>query len=138
VQDITERKRSERRNAFLVLLDDVTRPMTDPAELTQTAARLLGEELRVNRCAYGDVEIDENTFNLTGDFNRKVPSIVGRYTFRQFGAECLRLMREGLPYVVEDAESDPHTVEVRESYRMTLIRGSVAKIKGAQRMCVWF
>ena len=50
-----------------------------------TAARLLGEYLQVNRCAYAAVEPDQDTFNLTGDFNRGVASIVGHYTFTQFG-----------------------------------------------------
>jgi PAS domain S-box-containing protein len=123
--DITDRKRVERRDAFLVQLDDVVRPLTDPHEITQTSARMLGEHLEVNRCAYADVEADEDTFNLTGDYNNGVPSIVGRYTFTQFGAECLRLMRAGDPYIVNDSEIDPRTSDVRESYRLTLIRSVI-------------
>ena len=46
-RDITERKELESRDAFLVGLDDATRPLTDPQEIIQTAARLLGEKLRV-------------------------------------------------------------------------------------------
>jgi PAS domain S-box-containing protein len=125
-RDITALKHVERRDAFLVRLDDTTRPLTDPYEITQTAARLLGEHLDVNRCAYADVEADEDTFNLTGDYNFNVPSIVGRYTFTQFGAECLRLMREGRPYIVEDSETDPRIDSaVLESYRLTLIRSVI-------------
>ena len=124
-RDITERKRIEHRDAFLIQLDDAVRPLTDADEITHTAARLLGEHLTVNRCAYADVEEDEDTFNLTGDYNNGVPSIVGRYTFTQFGAECLRLMREGKPYVVEDSETDPRIEEVRASYRLTLIRSVI-------------
>ncbi|MDQ1468965.1 MAG: hypothetical protein QOJ99_445, partial [Bryobacterales bacterium] len=124
-RNITDRKAMERRNAILVQLDDATRPLADPDEITLTAARLLGEYLQVNRCAYADVEDDEDTFNLTGDYNRDVPSIVGRYTFAQFGAECLRLMREGKPYIVEDAENDPRVGESVGSYRLTLIRSVI-------------
>lgn len=125
LQDITERKRSERRNAFLVVLDDLTRPLSDPNKVARTAARLLGEELQVNRCAYTTVEEDQDTFNLTGGYNWDVPSIIGRFTFTQFGAECLRLMREGVPYVVDDAETDARTEGVRESYRTTCIRSVI-------------
>jgi PAS domain S-box-containing protein len=125
IEDITERKALELRNDFLVRLDDATRPLTDPYEITQSAARMLGEYLQVNRCAYADVEDDEDTFNLTGDYNIGVPSIVGRYSFTQFGDECLRLMREGKPYVVEDSESDPRTIGVVESYRLTRIRAVI-------------
>ena len=113
------------RDAFLVKLDDATRPMVDPHAITQTAAKHLGEHLVVNRCAYADVEADEDTFNLTGDYNFGVDSIVGRYTFTAFGAECLRLMRANEPYIVEDSEIDPRTEAVRESYRLTRIRSVI-------------
>jgi PAS domain S-box-containing protein len=124
-RDVTERKRGEDRDRLLIALDDTTRPLSDPDAITRAAACLLGEHLHVNRCAYADVEADQNTFNLTGDYNRGVPSIVGRYRFDQFGAECLRLMRAGEPYVVSDSETDPRTAEVRESYRETLIRSVI-------------
>lgn len=117
--------KSEQRTAFLLHLDDGLRLLSNPDDITRTAAQFLGEHLGVNRCAYADVEEDEDTFNLTGDYNREVPSIVGRYTFTQFGPECLRLMRSGQHYIVADSESDPRTAEVRESYRLTLIRSVI-------------
>ena len=124
-RDVTERKRTEERDRLLISLDDATRPLTDPRAITQASARVLGEHLEVNRCAYADVEYDENTFNLTGDFNREVPSIVGRYRFDQFGEECLRLMRAGEPYVVSDVETDTRTRAVREVYRAARIRAVI-------------
>jgi len=124
LNDVT-RSSPDERNRFLVELDDATRSLENPEEITQTAARLLGVYLDVNRCAYADVEPDEDTFNLTGDYNAGVPSIVGRYTFAQFGAECLRLMRADEPYIVTDSEIDPRTEQVRESYRFTRIRSVI-------------
>jgi PAS domain S-box-containing protein len=124
-RDVTERRRNEDRDRFLVALDDATRPLQDPDEITQTYARLLAEHLNVNRCAYADVEADENTFNLTGDHNRGVPSIVGRYRFDQFGEECLRLMRANEIFVVEDSRTDPRTAAVRASYEATRIRAVI-------------
>lgn len=118
-------RESEARFRFLARLDDSTRPLTEALAITQAAAALLGEHLQVNRCAYADVEPDQDTFNLTGDYNRGVQSIVGRYTFAQFGAECLRLMREGKPYIVTDAETDGRLAEVLASYRLTQIRSVV-------------
>lgn len=124
-RDVTQRKRGEDRDRLLIALDDTTRPLTDAQEITHASARLLGGYLAVNRCAYADVEGDQNTFNLTGDFNRDVPSIVGRYRFDQFGEECLRLMRAGEPYIVSDTETDPRTTSVREAYRATKIRSVI-------------
>lgn len=124
-RDVTGNKRAEARDRLLVALDDATRTLTEPLAITQAAARFLGEYLGADRCAYADVEADEDTFNLTGDFNRDVPSIVGRYRFDQFGPECLRLMRAGEAFVVSDSETDPRTTGVRESYRATLIRSVI-------------
>jgi PAS domain S-box-containing protein len=123
--DIHHRKRIEERERFLVRLEDAVRTADGPAEATRAAATLLGRHLKADRCAYADVEADQDTFNLTGDYNDGVPSIVGRYTFTAFGAECLRLMRAGEPYVVADAEADLRAAAVRDAYRATRIRAVV-------------
>ena len=103
--DVTERKQTEARDRFLLQVEDALRPLDDPEQITLTAARLLAEHLRADRVAYADVEADEDTFNLSGDFSRGVPSIVGRYRFADFGAEVLADMRTGVPYVVDDVDS---------------------------------
>ncbi len=125
-RDVSQRKRTEARERFLIELDDAVRPLTNAEEITFAAAKALGQHLGVNRCAYATVEKDEDTFVLTGNYNDGVESIVGRYTFTQFGAECLRLMRAGKPYVVADAERDPRITEAeRPSYELTAIRAVV-------------
>jgi PAS domain S-box-containing protein len=119
VQDLT-------RDRILVRVDDALRPLVAPGDITYTAARALGEYLEVHRCAYAFVEDDEDSFTLTGNYTHGVGSIVGRYRFRQFGAECLRLMRAGEPYVVSDSEHDPRIdAEDRKAYRLTAIRAVI-------------
>jgi len=119
VQDITS-------DRLLSRLDDAVRSLVDSADITSTVARMLGQHLNVDRCAYATVDDDEDTFTLTGNYTNGVPSIVGRYRFRQFGEECLRLMRSGHPYVVEDAESDPRVrFDDRPAYVLTSIRAVV-------------
>lgn len=125
-RDVSRRKMLEGRDRFLADLDERLRQLSAAEAITLTAARALGEHLHVNRCAYATVEEDEDTFELTGNYTDGVPSIVGRYTFRQFGEECLRLMRAGEPYVVIDAQDDPRiTPEERPSYEMTAIRAVI-------------
>ncbi|MDQ2704975.1 MAG: ATP-binding protein, partial [Pseudomonadota bacterium] len=125
-RDITTRRRSQARDRFLVELDDAIRPLEDAAEIISTAARAVGEVLGVNRCAYATVEADQDSFFLSGNYTHGVGSIVGYYTFRQFGEECLRSMRAGLPYVVSDAENDPRVTETeRPSYRAAEIAGVI-------------
>ena len=122
--DIEDRKRSEALDRFLLSLDAEIRVLTDPAQISATHARLLGEYLQADRCAYADVEDDQDTFNLIGDYNRGVPSIVGRYRFIDFGQECLNLMRADKPYVVEDIDTHQPPVDVA-SYRLTMIQSVI-------------
>ena len=105
----------EARDAFSSSSTTLVRPLTDAEEITFTAAQALGQHLAVNRCAYATVEDDEDTFVLTGNYNNGVDSIVGRYTFPQFGEECLRLMRAGEPYIVKDSETDPRITRGRRA-----------------------
>ena len=125
VHDVTDRRLAEVRDRFLLELDDAVRPLTDPREITATYARLLGEHLGADRCAYADVEADQDTFNLTGDYNRGVPSIVGRYTFTNFGAEVLRLMRADEPYVVNDVDMHQPSLGDLTYYRQTMIQAVI-------------
>ncbi len=123
--DDTERVRAEDRARFLLRLDDAVRPLTEPNAITGTAARLLGEFLDVSRCAYAEVEADEDTFDLTGDHARGVPSIVGRYRFAAFGEDVLRLMRADRPFVTHDIEARGVPPEILAAYRGTRIRAVI-------------
>ncbi|QIF00213.1 PAS domain-containing protein [Roseimicrobium sp. ORNL1] len=126
-RDVTERKATELRHSFLVSLDDALRPLIDPQEITLTAARLLGEHFHVDRCAYADIEADEDTMNLTGNYMRRpdIRSIVGRLRFADFGQEVLQLMREDKAYVVHDVDTHQPPVENLAAYRATQIQAVI-------------
>ncbi len=124
-RDLRAVKQRERRDAFLVRLDDATRALTDPRAITQTAARMLGEHLQVNRCAYAEVAADEDTVHVTSDYFQGVGSLVGRYAFTQFGPEFVRLMRAGQPWVLRDAATDDRTAAVRTMYHELDVRASI-------------
>ena len=125
--DITRRKETESRAAFLADLDRTLQPITDPDEVMATAARMLGGHVGADRCAYAEVEADEDHFRITGDYTRGVPSIVGRFAMSQFGQEALRLSRENEPYVVHDAEEDGRVTGADlEAYRRTGIRAVIS------------
>ena len=125
VFDIGERKRAEDRLRFLAALADATQPLADPDAITATAARLLGEHLRADRCAYAEVDADEDHFAVTGDHCRGVASIVGRYRMADFGTEVLSAMRINRPYVVADVDTDPQAGPDLAAYRQTQIRAVV-------------
>jgi PAS domain S-box-containing protein len=126
--DITERKLAEARDRFLLTLDETVRQQTDADEIVATCARLLGEHLKADRCAYAEVEADQDSFLITGDYTggNDVTSIVGHFKMSQFGSEALRLMRAGEAYVVADAETDQRvTPDDLRAYRQTQIRGVI-------------
>jgi signal transduction histidine kinase len=118
---------SERRAAFLAELGAALQPLVDPDALMATTAQLLGEHLGVDRCAYAEVAADQDAFVITGDYTRgDTISIVGQFTFRDFGAEVLRLMRANEDYVVDDVEADPRvTPEDRKAYEVTQIQAVI-------------
>ena len=107
--ETTSRVKNERR---LALLDDIaqtTRGLSDPAEVMRVTSARLGRALGVNRCAYAHVHADQDTFDLIGDYNDGVDSIVGRYRFTDFGSTVHRLMLDDAPYVNPDVDTDAAT-----------------------------
>ncbi len=109
--DITGRGRAEaalRENeARLRFLDDITREASvtqDPDRILAVKTRMLGEHLGVDLCAYADVEPDEDTFTIRGDWSAPgVESIVGAYSLDDFGAFAAGKLRAGEPLVVDDS-----------------------------------
>ena len=94
VLDLTERKQSE-QDAFLVRLDDATRPLVDPDGIVQTTARLLGEYLEADRCVYCTFEPDEETFELRTYYAKPgIRPLAGRYSLSHFGAEARTAVAE--------------------------------------------
>lgn len=113
------------RVRLLAEIDEAARLLLSPEEIVLRAATLLSEFLKVNRCAFADVEEDEDTFNLTGNYLNGVRSMVGRYAFHDFSLECLRCMRAGEPYVVYDTEEDWSSQAVLENFRGPEIRSVI-------------
>jgi PAS domain S-box-containing protein len=124
--ETTRRVRSERRLKFLDDLSQATRRLSDPAEVMRLTAQMLGQYLGANRCAYAHVLDDQDTFDLIGDFNDGVDSIVGRYRFTDFGELVHSLMRDGKPYVNNDVDEHPATRGTDLSaYRATAIQAVI-------------
>jgi PAS domain S-box-containing protein len=124
--DVTERQKVEARDRFLICLEDALRPLTQPAQIPATGARLLGEYLDADRCAYAEITEDPRTLDVVGDFNREVPSIIGRYALSAFGTEFTQALSQGLPFVVDDIESHQPPVESLAAYRLTQVRALIA------------
>lgn len=124
--ETTNRVLSERRLRFLDDLTQATRDESDPAEVMKVASSMLGSYLGASRCAYANVRDDQDTFDLIGDYNDGVPSIVGRYKFTDFGQVVRDLMVQNRPYVNHDVDTDPVTAgSDLAAYRLTRIQAVI-------------
>ncbi len=124
--ETTARVMNERRLHFLDEVAQATRNLRDPQAVMRVTAEMLGRHLGASRCAYAQVHADADTFDLLGDFNDNVPSIVGRHRFADFGERVLGLMREGRPYVNPDVDEDPATAGTDlAAYRATRIQSVI-------------
>lgn len=124
VEDISEQKSAEDRLRFLMSVSDTVRPLSDPEEIVAATAKLLGEFVEADRCAYAEIAADQNTMNLTGNYTRGVQSIVGIYKFSDFGSEVHERMLANQPYVVYDIDSHQPAVDVT-LYRQTEIQAFI-------------
>jgi PAS domain S-box-containing protein len=107
---------NEERLAFLLRLNDALRPLTDPAAVQQTAARLLGEHLRVARVAYAEYD-EDRTYVIRHEHARGVKPLAGSPQTPTGGA-IGDALRRAEPVVVTNVEDDTRLTDTdRERYR---------------------
>ncbi|WEK02947.1 MAG: PAS domain S-box protein [Candidatus Devosia phytovorans] len=119
-------RESEERQAFLLKLTDVLRPMADPIAVQEAAAALLGRYLGASRTFYLEVELEAGVEYVvaTRDFHQEdVPSVVGRYPRNSFGDYVGEAMRAGRTLSIADSEAHPGLTEAeRGAYRSMVVR----------------
>lgn len=109
--DITESKEaedrlrnSEERQAFLLKLSDALRPLANVDEIKTTAAKLLGERLKVDRAGYGELLADGKMMAVRADWVRNgTPTVLGVYAIDDFGSFFSGRLRAGEIAVTPDA-----------------------------------
>jgi PAS domain S-box-containing protein len=123
--DITARKQaeialreSESRLRFLGELDEALRTVRDPFQAMEAATRLLAQRLDVTRCAYADVDDDNDTFFIRADYSAPgVPSSAGEYSLDLFGPRAAADMRQGRTLIVRDVPGELAPGEGREMFQ---------------------
>lgn len=123
-RDIGERKRvqdalrdSEARQAFLLKLSDALRPLTEPAEITEQATRILGEYMQADRTFIAMMEPDGVNLDVYHEYLRPgASSVIGHHNFDQFGAFVSPLLVEGHIMAVEDVSTLDLTAAERAHY----------------------
>jgi PAS domain S-box-containing protein len=99
------------RQAFLRRLNEITRPLADPARILAETCRLLGTYLHVNRVAYG--EIEGNDCTIVGEYVDGLPRQSSRFCWRNLAGSRTEDILKGGTLSVNDTSSGPHTAEER-------------------------
>ena len=100
--DISDRKRTEARQATLLELNDTLRDMVDPDEIAFAASAILGGALGITRVGYGVIDPVAETITIERDWNAPgVSSLAGVLQFRDYGSYIENLKR-GETVVIHD------------------------------------
>ncbi|WP_052402799.1 PAS domain S-box protein [Muricoccus aerilatus] len=99
-------RESEGRFRFLDRLGQVTAHATAPREIMAATAGLLGEYLRTTRCAYADVDADNDRFTIRDDWTDGAASSAGEYSLDLFGSRAAAEMRTGRTLIVRDVDKE--------------------------------
>src|SRR5262245_15212390 len=90
---------SEERQAFLLRLNDALQPLSDPLDVQETAARLLGEHLQVNRVGYAEV-VEGRGYVIRREYTHGVASLIGGPRGLLLGEQLRDAFRRGETVVV--------------------------------------
>jgi PAS domain S-box-containing protein len=101
-------RESEERQKFLLALSDALRPLGEPISIQETATQLVAEYLALDGCAYGEVDVSEETFTVDREYKASgVQSFVGAHRIQDFGQIVIDRCRAGLNTTISDALTDP-------------------------------
>jgi PAS domain S-box-containing protein len=124
--DITERKQVEERLRLLDTINQATREAADAKSIMHTVTRLLGQHLGATRCAYADMEPDNDRFTIRGDWTVSgVASTVGVYSLDLFGPRAAKELRSGHTLVVRDVDAELAPREGAEMFNAIGIKAIV-------------
>ncbi|SDC72264.1 PAS domain S-box-containing protein [Massilia sp. PDC64] len=101
------RRDDERRQAFLLRLNDTLRPLADPRRIQEEAARELRAHLAVDRIGYAADCGDGEHVIVTHADGTSASAFGGRLRYADYGPSLLAALRTGRPVVRPDILSDP-------------------------------
>ncbi|MCX7283168.1 MAG: GAF domain-containing protein, partial [Novosphingobium sp.] len=109
---------SEARLRFFGDLEERLFSSSDATQAMRDAAEMLGQVLGASRCAYADVEADNDSFWIRSDYHAPgVASSVGIYSLNLFGPRAAADMRSGSTLVVNDVAMELQPGEGREMFQ---------------------
>lgn len=105
--ETTDRVLGERRQAFLLALEDRLVGQSDPRAVMDASVEALGRHLGADRVGYSEVRADGETIDCDACFATRIAPIVGTFKLADFGAKSIARQRNGLTEVCDDVLADP-------------------------------
>ncbi|MEZ4869201.1 MAG: PAS domain S-box protein [Caldilineaceae bacterium] len=119
IEEITERKRAERNQQFLLDLDAQTRLLDRAEAILATAAAHLGEYLNVAHCTFNEIDVEADQGITLTHWRRmdEAPGVTGIHRLSQdVGTAIAATLAKGQSVVVDNIQHDPHTAALVERY----------------------
>ena len=115
IQDVTEQERikaeinhAQKRQAFLLNLNDRLRDLDEPNAIMEATAKGLGQFLEVDFAGYGEVDEARGVILVEREWSRGVISNEGRaYRLYDFLPTMMAELKQGRPIFVDDIRNDP-------------------------------
>lgn len=118
--DITDRRREQSDNAFLLELSEHRRTAENPWDLMCAVVDALGEHLELDCCLFGIVDPMESSFTVGREYHLNhgaVPPREGERFLSIFGPQVRDAIMAGDFITLTDVGTDPRTLGYEEGFR---------------------
>jgi PAS domain S-box-containing protein len=117
VTETTEAVLANRRQAFLLGLEEALRGLSDPIEIMAVTAEQLGRRLEVERCGYGEIDPTGEGVTVSQDWTSgAMTTLAGSYRADAFGEDVIAEIRAGLMVCMSDLLSDRRAAGALPAY----------------------
>jgi PAS domain S-box-containing protein len=117
VTETTEAVLANRRQAFLLGLEEALRGLSDPVEIMAVTAEQLGRRLEVERCGYAEIDPSGEGVTVSQDWTSgAMKTMAGAYRLDAFGDDVIAEIRAGLMVCMGDLLSDRRTAGAHDAY----------------------
>ena len=127
--EVTARVLAERRQRFLLSLEERLRALSEPRAVMDAAVEELGRHLGAERVGYSEARPDDVTIDLRSCYADGVLPVLGSAKLDDFGPESIARQRRGETQAVADVAGEPgqdpsvwQAIETRAFVSVPLVR----------------
>lgn len=124
--DITQQRQQERNDALLSEWSQQAQTPRDPNDVLKQVLTQLGQYLQVNRCAYVDIDPEQNYIVMGPNYVHQTFPIEGRFLYAECDPDAMQRLAQGENYILTDTHQDLESEKFIEEYDQADIRSLVA------------